>query len=46
MLLCDLWGAAEQVGNDLNNLPRRKRHPRMDGALELGSGQGRGFPLK
>ena len=46
VLFRDLRGAAKQVGNDLNDLSGRKGHPRVDGALELGSGQGRTFPLE
>jgi hypothetical protein len=46
VLPSDLWGAAEQVGNDLHDLSSRKGHPRVDSALELGSGQGRTFSLK
>ena len=46
VLPSDLRGAAEQVGNDLHDLSSRKGHPRVDSALELGSGQGRTFSLK
>jgi hypothetical protein len=40
VLPSDLGRAAKEVGNNLHDLSSRKGHPRMDGALELGSGQG------
>jgi hypothetical protein len=46
VLPSDLRGAAEQVGDNLHDLSSRKGHPRVDSALELGSGQGRTFSLK